>query len=164
MRWHPALAALCVALALVATACGGGSSPVQDYFRLVDQLNDTYEEETNRLNDELASLSEEEANLRGPDIIEQQFDAFGTFAAGLAALEPPAEVADAHGEAVQAAQAFLAVFRDLIGGLGDAPTLNELVPLLQREDFSDAGQRLREGCSNLAQIADDNGISVDLAC
>jgi hypothetical protein len=167
VRWHPALAALCVALALVATACGGGGgggSPLQDYFRQLDELDDNFDEETDRLNAELESLSEEEALRRGPDFVKEQFDAFGEFVDELAALVPPDQAADAHKNAVQAGQDFVGVYSSLLGQLDDAPTLDGFFSLFQREEFTNASRRFEEACSNLAQIAAENGITVDLAC
>jgi hypothetical protein len=173
VRRRPALAALCVALALVAAACGGGddrrpsgtSLPLGEYFQRLQAADDESEQRFDRLEAQLAeNLPEDQALALLKQVYPQQVAILKDLLGDTEALVPSAEVADAHDEAVDALRDFVDISEDTADQVADAQSLREVSERLSVEASSEANQRLIESCLALEQAGTANGMTIDLDC
>ena len=107
----------------------------------------------------------------------EQIEAFrGTFAAVLPVfqdfiddlddLDPPAEVADAHGDLVAGFADLIGGLEDLVDQLAEVESTAEFTELLLGPDsgFASAIGQLAVACLQLQSIANDNDIDANLEC
>ena len=165
-----ALLAAVMLLGAVAAACGGGGGggelSLEQYFDRVGSIVAGLEERTATLDQPLEQEFDSEAEQ-----IEALRDAFTSvrpvfqdFVDDLDDLDPPAEVADAHGELVAGFGDLMGDLEDLIDQLSEVESMAEFSELLLGPDsgFASAIGQLAAVCLQLQSIADDNDIEADL--
>jgi hypothetical protein len=169
------IVALLLSLGAVVTACGdddgdgnGGALTLDEYFEEAGALNDAFSEQGDELDvdmeEALAALEDEGEIL---DLFDQSFsdqlDNVRDFVNGLADLDPPAEVKDAHDEAVEAFRDFTDLLEDYLDDLGDAESFTDF-EVLDDTALNEANELVAAACLAVEEIAADNGIDVDLDC
>ena len=157
-------------LATVAGACGGGGSELslEQYFEQVDAIVAGLEQRTVVLGQALEESfdSEEEEIEAYRDNFTTVLPVYRDFGDDFDEMEPPAEVADAHGELVAGFASFLDGLETLIDQFAEVESASELSALLLDPDseLRSATGRFAAACLQLRSIADDNDIDVDLIC
>ncbi len=177
------------ALALIAAACGGSSSP-QDYFADLGSETRAYNESIAQLREDYgAALDEELSALReGSDLtdtaavdayfnqakevaIVKTADLFTdtgaelrTLIDALDALEPPDGLVPAHQDAVAAGEALAAAMPITIEAVRSLDSIENLQETIDASPFTVAAQRFGIACQNLEDAAKGAGIDVDLDC
>jgi hypothetical protein len=156
----------------VGTGCGGdgNASPTpEEYFRQVEALADSVGQQSDALGskweEDIAAVSSDEDRLeltRG--FYHDLFSLIGNFRDGLADIEPPKEVEEAHHDLVESADEFSSAWSEISAKVESAASEAELEELLTNDEFTAAGQRFEQACFELQRIADDSGIDVDLEC
>ena len=155
------IAALVLALGTIAAACGGGGAlSLQEYFQKLDAVQN----DAAARSEALGQPAQELQALR--DFSDEATALFSEVKGSLDDLEPPGEAQDAHKEMVAAFTEQLGLFRDLADKLADAKSLSEVQEELANlvTELDSVGERMEETCLALQQIADDEGIDVDLEC
>jgi hypothetical protein len=161
-----------VAVGAVATACGGGGNAgptPEEYFRQVEAIADGVGQQSEALGskweEDLAAVSSDQDRLeltRG--FYHDLFSLVGDFRDGLADIEPPKEVEEAHHDLVEIADEFSSAWSEISAKVESAASEAELEELLTNDEFAAVGQRFEQACFELQRIADDSGIDVDLEC
>jgi hypothetical protein len=161
-----------VAVAGAATGCGGGdggAATPEEYFRQVEALADGIGQQSEALGskweEDSAAVSSDQDRLeltRG--FYHDLFSLIGDFRDGLADIEPPKEVEEAHHDLVGIADEFSSAWSEISAEVESAASEAELEELLSNDEFAAAGQRFEEACVELQRIAVDSGIDVDLDC
>ncbi len=162
-------------LGAVVAACGGGGGgggggelSLEQYFDQVGAIVEGLEERTATLDQPLEQEFDSEAEQ-----IEAFRDAFTIvrpvfqdFVDDLDDLDPPAGVADAHGELVAGFANLMGGLEDLIDQLAEVESTAEFTELLLGPDseFGSAIGQLAVACLQLQSIADDNAIDADREC
>jgi hypothetical protein len=87
------------------------------------------------------------------------------FVARLRSLAPPPEAGEAHQEAVEAGEAAIEQFDQLVSRVAGADSVGEIEALID-DLFAEGGEfdRFSRTCEQLQQIADENGVDIDLRC
>lgn len=159
---------------VIISACGGGdgSLTLEEYLRRFDALGEDFLNDGDRLVEDVRQAEEDaETQEEEADILRNFWarvsDRYEEAIADMGGLEPPPEAREAHSE-------WLAVQReatDFVGGLNDraqrATSLDEIAELNSEFDgpiATDLSERGDAACLGLQDIADDNGIDVDLEC
>ena len=177
------IAALLLAFGAIAAACGGdgdgdgdgggdgggGALTLQEYFQRVEELDTALQAEEaaldERMEDDLASVTDEQDAL---DLVQDGFEAqlanIEDFVDDLDGLDPPAEVEDAHNEAVAAQRDFLDLFKDVLAQLGDIDSFDAVDELFGADDIAAAEERATQSCLAVEQIGVSNGFDVDFDC
>ncbi len=169
------IAALLLAFGAIAAACGGdgdgggGELTLEEYFQRVEELDTALQAGEaaldEQMEEDLASVTDEQDAL---DLVIDGFEAqlgnFEDFVDDLDRLDPPAEVEDAHNEAVAAQRDFLALFGDILGQLGDSDSFDAVDALFGTDEFAAAEERATQSCLAVEQIGVSNGFDVDLDC
>ena len=166
------LLGLMIALALAFGACGDGEKKdggdgaagpltLEQYFDKLQPLATKLDEDGNAL----------DQRIRGTLDIDEAKSVFGEyvtvlegFVDELETLEPPAQAQQAHDGAVAAGRAFAAEFQRAVDQGRDAETFEDLFAGAEGESFGAASEAFTATCFALEQVADDNGITVDLGC
>ena len=161
-------------LGAVAAACGGGDGggggelSLEQYFEQVDAIVAGLEQRTVVLGQALEESfdSEEEEIEAYRDNFTTVLPVYRDFGDDFDEMEPPAEVADAHGELVAGFASFLDGLETLIDQFAEVESASELSALLLDPDseLRSATGRFAAACLQLRSIADDNNIDVDLIC
>ncbi|MCH8902206.1 MAG: hypothetical protein IIC88_07885 [Chloroflexi bacterium] len=161
-------------LGAVAAACGGGDGSgggelsLEQYFEQVDAIVAGLEQRTVVLGQALEESfdSEEEEIEAYRDNFTTVLPVYRDFGDDFDEMEPPAEVADAHGELVAGFASFLDGLETLIDQFAEVESASELSALLLNPDseLRSATGRFAAACLQLKSIADDNDIDVDLIC
>lgn len=157
-------------LSLGAVACGdddgdgngngngnGGELTLADYFSELEPLSQTFDAGLNALNqgeslDEFVSFVEGSRSL------------VDDFVGDLDGLDAPAEVEEAHSEAVAAGQALVDMYDNAITVFDTVETVEDARLVLQGPGFVDARVRFAASCVALQGFADSNGLDIDMAC
>ncbi|MDZ4278247.1 MAG: hypothetical protein U1B78_03815 [Dehalococcoidia bacterium] len=149
---------------------GGGQLTLEEYFEELEQISKDVDDRAAELEDDF------DKSLDAADGDEEEVEAYLTFFdESLAALEdarddvdglsPPDEVEAEHGDFVEAADAAVEAFGELIDEAQDADSGSEIDELLvDDQSLADAGEELDDACFALQDIADDEDIDVDLDC
>lgn len=138
---------------------------MEQYFQRLDEVDNQAAERFDKLEGRLQpGLAPDEALDLVQELIPQQIAILRDLLEGMEELEPPAEVADAHQEAVDALRAFIDLSEDIRDQAAEAESFAEVTELLGSEESVAADQRLVETCQALEQVASDNGITIDLDC
>lgn len=143
------------------------SPEVAAYFRQLGTLADEY-----RTGGESLTLleldgygSDDEARAALTSFLNDGLTVIDAFVGGLDGLEPPAEVATAHDEAVAAGEGVITRFHELIDQAEGATSHEELaVVFTSLMSSAEAFSRFGSSCVALQQIADGYGLDVDLQC
>jgi len=162
-RYVLVVAAL-MAGSLLLSACGGGEEELDldEYFRRFEDITDAADTSMDRLVSEGV----------GEDI-EATRDYFDSFDAILRQalndvkdIHPPAEARAAHDEFVAGGAEMLASFEDFSDRLAEVESPSGLAALFAEPmpALDAAQQRVTDACLQLQEIADENGIEVDLEC
>lgn len=176
------LGLIAAAVALVATACSN-PMPLDEYAELLTTTTDGYVVESQNLSYDYQKAVEDGAReivASGADDAEEQVlilarqqtaqylgllsDAMLRYHAALSEMEPPGEVADAHGQFVDAVGAVLKALPAAKQGVEDAESLDEIQQALTASGFADGQFRWTATCSSLEQSIKDAGQAVNLRC
>jgi hypothetical protein len=165
-----AAAALLVGLATFGVACSNGSSALtlEEYFQKLDKIqNDTdatfaTQEASTGEPAEDASGEELASFLR--DSATSSVDILRAAAADVDDLEPPDEVADAHGDIVAAINGLVAALDGVADSIPDTLTSAEADALFNSDELDAVDEQFVAACTALEALAADNNITVDLAC
>lgn len=158
------IAGIALAGATFAIACGddGGELTLQEYFDKLQEIDDENQTRSEEIDQELEALGEEDFD-KARDLLKEQADEFDRFVNEIEGLEPPAEAADAHDEAVEALRALVAEFKKANDAIEDADSFEDADAAFSEVDFSQF-DRASEACRQLEAIAADNDITTDLNC
>ena len=160
-------------LALLPAACSGGVS-IEEYFDGLESATTSLDVELDAIEAEfnggLLEINFEatgaEANLIGlfQTSMSSTAASFRSLLAGLERLDPPAEVAASHADAVAAGRRLLASYEERTEELAAIAELADIDAYAQ--SLADDGARLRfaESCRDLQTQADLAGVMVDLGC
>ncbi len=160
-------------LSTVAAACGGsggssGELSLEQYFEQVAAIFAGLEQRTVALGQALEQSfdSEEEEIEVSRDAFITVLPVYRDFGDDLDEMEPPAEVADAHGELVAGLANLADGLEDLIDQFAEVESASEFSALLLDPDseLRSATERFAAACLQLRSVADDNDIDVDLIC
>ena len=162
-------AALLLAFAATAVACGDDSLTLEEYFQQLEALTATAEERGAEFQDAFdaqvdAVASEEEWLAVLEDAFTKSQLIFTTFADGLTELNPPAVVEELHNEFVDVSAELLASLEEVLNELDLDSVANLFDGLLEESGANQAGERFDKTCAALQDIADENEIDVDLDC
>jgi hypothetical protein len=141
---------------------GGDSAALEEYFELLDEAENSYRTVSDEASDALSdpSTTVDEA----ADVIADIKDAIDGFVVALEDIEPAAETQAAHEETIAGFQAVSGLLEELLPTMEDAETLEEALAPLNTEEFASISTSLDATCNALQEIADTNGIEVDLGC
>ena len=153
--------------ALGLAACdddGDDELSTEEYFRRLQELEDRFEDRSDEIDEAIGDVFDAELTDETREDIEQYLadasDAIDDYREDLDDLDPPEEAEDAHERAVEGAEELRETFEDWRDRLEDADSVEELF-----EDADiDALERLSDACSDLEELAQDNGIDVELNC
>lgn len=166
------LFAMCLA---VLSACGGGDGgelSLEEYFQQVETIVDDFGGQIAALGDpfEADVDSDEERTELIRDYTRAAAALWRDSVEDFRDMEPPAEVAAAHDEAVEARDDRAEFAQDLaeqLEGVGSAAELEAWFTEARREHedaLASAAERSEQACLELQRIADDSGIDVELQC
>ena len=145
----------------------GGELTLEEYFQRLDATFQDADERGEALGDPGGIVGDPQLSL------EQKRDAvtafFNEFLAiitdvtgNVEALDPPAEVEDAHSDLLTALRGFQQSAPGAIDKVDTAQSESEFEAL--GEEFHSGGEGLEPACLALQAIADQNNIAVDLQC
>lgn len=168
-----ALATIGLALALFSSACNGdgddGGSDgdgdplsLEEYFAQVQEADSSFSSSTDELGEQFEELSADQVS-EAADLLDQQLSLLSDFADELDAIEAPEEVAELHDETVDALRGYAEVFGPAVDEFREAPTIDEGFASFAEVDQATL-ETAQGNCLELAQIAADNSIEVDLSC
>lgn len=161
------IVALLLAVGAIAVSCGDSNElTLEEYLRRIEALSDQADERFEPLVEALNQEFDAE-----PDRLEATREFFRAdipivrdFLEGVDDLEPPAEVEGPHEETVAAGAEFLEILEDFTDRITGVESTSELEELLDDPELEAASGRFEEPCFALQDIADANGIDVDLKC
>ena len=165
--------ALLLSLAIIAGACGGGKEiTLQEYFQRIDKAQDDFAgrsgEQSDKLNEALTTASSEEKGIAAwRDAYGETITIVRDFVDALEDIDPPAEAKEAHKELTSALADAADLLQELRDKLADAQSTSDLEKLFTGDfeaKFTAVGGRIDQACFALQGTADQNSISVDLAC
>ena len=164
------IAVALLGLGALAAACSEESGlSLEEYFQRVDAVFADRDERVQALQDR-GDFPESQSEEEIAGYLRQSFEGLASIASDfhsdLDQLEPPAEAEDAHNELVAAVEPIPALFE---GVAGQVPTTLTREASEQYDPFpggegTEPLMRLDEACAALQTIADDNQITIDLAC
>ena len=148
---------------------GGGELTLAEYFSALEPLSQGYATDLETLD------SDAEQEFEGTESDDEQIEVFvnfvedtrsttDDFVGDLDGLNAPAEVADAHSEAVSAGQELVEMYDNAITVLDLSETFVDATLVLEGPGFVDSQDRFAAACVDLQGIADSNALDVDLAC
>ncbi len=148
---------------------GGVELTLADYFSELEVLSQGY------ASDLVALDADAEAEVERTDSDEEAVEVFvkfvgnmraatDNFVGRMGALNGPAEVEGAQGEAVTAGQAVIDMFDNAITVLDTVDTFVDATLVLEGPGFTDAQDEFGAACVALQGIADDNGFDIDMNC
>lgn len=162
-----------IAAALAAAAaisCGGGpSASLTEYFGDLEAVNTDTRSRQIQADSEfdavLSSSSYSNAVREGfASYLAEQRDIALLYADRASELDPPEEARDLHAAAIAAYLDFAETIDGVIGTVGQARTLDQLVGALGNTEAIEAAAMTSAACLALQQLADDKGVSVNLKC
>ncbi len=174
------IAALLLAFGVFAVACDGSSDntsgellTIEEYFQRHEALSHEVAERGGDVQaqfaDEAESADSQEERFEPfleayQDFVNESLTIFTGFVDGIRDLDPPAELADAHKEFVEAGDDNLAAAQNLVDQVEAVESEADFDALSEDGNAAEAGIRFNDACLALQDIADENGIDVDLAC
>jgi hypothetical protein len=158
------IAALLLACAGAGAGCNddGDALTLEEYYERVAELDDEATAELDRTSGLLDELDEQQFD-EARDLLRQQLAAFEGFADGLADLDPPSEVEDAHGEATEGLAEFTEAYGEALDELEGIDSIEEAAGVFEDLDRGGA-ERAGDACRSLEETAAANDIDVDLSC
>ncbi len=156
---------LLVALGTIAAACDDDDGlTLEEYFQQVEALDEELDERVEALDFPEEFASEEEDALAFKDFFAAVVPILAELVDAIDDLDPPAEVEDAHNETVDSGREFVADADELTNELADVGSSSELEELFDDPEYVAASDRFDQACFALQDIADANGIDVELTC
>ncbi len=162
-----ALFLIAAALLALVAACGGGGGQeltLEEYFEQVEALDEELDERAEALEFTEEFASEEEDALAFQDYFAAVIPILAEFVDAIDDLGPPAEIEDAHEEVVDSGRDFVADAEELTNELADVGSSSELEEVFDDPEYEAASDRFLQACFALQDIADANGIDVELTC
>lgn len=157
---------------LIATACAESSTAPanQAYFQRVEAFFQTYDSRIEEVKNEFEPqlpLATTPADVE--DILREQLRtalvAYAAFEDGLAALAPPTDMTNEHGELLERVSSLAVVYEEELRRLDEGTeTTDRLKREEQRNQVTQAVNALSAQCRTLQEIADSEGVGVDLVC
>lgn len=172
-RFLPLFVGVLTLLASLA-ACGGSSDAeplmLPEYFERLEVLDAEFD----RRNDEVAQQFDAlftdavSGDAERVELLEDAFaettEVIGDFVRELDNLDPPAEAAAAHAEAVATGESFVAEMEDAADAIAEAADASAAFDAADAVFTSDAFDRFDATCISLQDVADERGIDIDLDC
>lgn len=169
------IAVMVLAFGAIAAACGDGGDgggdelTLEEYFQRLETIGQDYDDAGSALNQEMeakfdAAAPEDEQIALFRDFLDEALPLVSDFVNDLDDLSPPAAAADAHNDAVEAGQDLVGMFENVIVVADEATLFADAAALLDAPGFTEASDSFTNACLALQEIADDNGIDVDLRC
>lgn len=156
-------------LGTLAAACGDGGEQLtlEEYFQQLEAIFQDADERGQTLGDPGEIVGDPQSSL------EQKRDAVAAFfteflaiiadvTGDVEALDPPAEVGDAHSDLLAALRGFQQSAPAAIDKVDTVQSESEFEAL--GEEFHSGGVGFEPACAALQAIADQNNIAVDLQC
>ncbi|MCH8161365.1 MAG: hypothetical protein IIB88_05670 [Chloroflexi bacterium] len=136
---------------------GGGELTLAEYFSALEPLSQAFDADVDLLDageslDEFVGFVEDSKSL------------VDDFVGDLEGLNAPAEVADAHSEAVSAGQELVEMYDNALTVLDLSETVEDAQLVLQGPGFLGSQARFAASCVALQGIADSNGLDIDMRC
>lgn len=182
--------ALALAGAILLAACSGGELTPQAYFDTLNAQTEVYQESLDTLRDEYGdelsseldtlhdgtdfsdtsavdgyfSQSKEVAIVKTADLFSDSAAALRILLDEIEALDPPADLAREHGDAVAAGEALLAAMPLTIEAIRSLDAIDDLTETIEATPYFVANQRFGVACESLETAAVDEGIEIDLSC
>ncbi len=163
-------AAMLLTFGAFAAACGGDGGPsLEEYFSEIEPITDDLVARRAALQPEASAArdpaaSEEESSAAAQRLFEGTATIYSDSSHGLGGIDPPAEAEDAHIELVVGFAAVEAECHDAADGAAEVESRSEITELLRGCESVDAFARVRAPCRALEDLAEDNGIQVNLNC
>ncbi len=163
----PVAVSLLVLGALAAACDGDDGLTLEEYFQKVEALDEELDERAEALAlefpEEFASEEEEVSAIQG--FFAAAVPILAEFVDAIDDLDPPAEIEDAHEEVVDSGRDFVTEAEELTNELADVGSSSELsLEVFDDPEYEAASDRFLQACFALQDIADANGIDVDLTC
>jgi hypothetical protein len=157
-----------VVLAIVAAACGGGGLSLEEYFTKMDDLQSSYEQQSQDFQTEVqtalqGATSQEEELAVFKEYLEKSLTAADDQLGEFEALDPPSEAASEHTDLIEAGKAIRSALADVIDRYEEFVSFEEVSQFFTT-DLAEVGQRGTDACNALESVAKDNDIQVDLNC
>ena len=172
-----------LALATAAAACGGdgGRLTLEEYFERFAAIQERMEalvEEADTSQPAVTvtpatpgaataeAASDQEQIDAQLEPLAASLPVLADFTEALVGIDPPAEVEDLHNEFVDMLREVTAINQDIVDQLEDAASSSDLEEVVEstRPQFIRVLERGARVCSELQEVADANGIDVDLGC
>jgi hypothetical protein len=161
------LGGLLLTLGVLAGACGGGGDDeggLEEYLQQLEASLQDIRGQFDPLEAEFPQAFVEPEDTRGAlnaiaEVTAESHDA-------LDEIEPPEEARQAHSEFLDSAAAYQGFLEDVVGQLAGMDSMAEVEQVLAENASELDAARVRSGaaCNGLQDIADENGIAVDLGC
>ncbi len=159
---------LLLVVAIIGLACGGdGELTLEEYFGQVEALDEETEAQTEALGfPEEQEFASEEQIEAFRDFFEGSVRFLSTFKTSLQDIDPPAAVEVDHNEVLDAGGKFVNLLQGVQVRLADVESTSELEALFEEKDpeIEAARDRFDQACLDLEEIAQANGIVVNLRC
>jgi len=164
-RFVPSVLMALLVLVLFA-ACGGDDEIALDvYFAEIEVMDDDFRERTIAIDFGGGEGTDEDALRAGRASIESTADILSDFVNDLDTLTPPSVAAMEHEDSVRAGRDLVQRYVDLLERLSGADSIKEFGDLLvENNDLGPAVTRFQVACASLAEVAAENGITVDFNC
>ena len=171
-----ALVALLLILGSIATACdggdgGGGGLTLEEYFRRVDSLGESSDDDRDKWLAEYEEATDEaETEEEFLEAFREFFGRYIELTAGLVAdlesIDPPSEVKDAHEELVAAEAEAVDLLEELNERAQRAESVFDVEDVITEFELtaSHFSDRYEPECLALQAIADNSSIDIDLDC
>jgi hypothetical protein len=156
-----------LAVTVLAAACGDDDAAltVEEYFTQVEAAGNEFASRGDAADAELTESEDPVADAKR--IIPEFADILADFVDVLEGITPPEEVAEAHDAAVEAGRDALDALRDASEAVADVDDLGGLVEFFEgpaMTAFNEAGGQFEASCSDLQDVAAEQGLDVDLRC
>ena len=148
---------------------GGGELTLAEYFSDLEPLSQGYASDLDTLDEEAGEKfegtgSDDEQIEVFVDFVKDTRSTTDDFVSDLDGLNAPAEVEDAHSEAVIAGQELVDMYDNAITVLDLSETFEDATLVLEGPGFVDSQERFAAACVALQGIADSNGLDIDMSC
>lgn len=163
---------LLLTLGVLAGACDGGDGGddgddergLEEYFQQLETSFQSIQGRFDTLEDEFPQAFIEPAATR--DALDAIAEVTGESRDALGEIDPPDEARQAHNEFLDSTASFQQFMEEVAGQLAGIESATEMEQVLAEYESQLEAARARGGaaCNALQDIADENGIVVDLGC
>ncbi len=167
--WLAFLAGLGLAVAALANACGGGGGGLsaEEYFRKLEAIaNETQQQESaaQPSEEEAANLTLDEQKETGIELLNAFASITDDAAKKTDELNPPNDIQEEHDNLVAEAQNLAQTLSDFAAEAEDIPPEGVEEFFNSRVFVQSTFAAFDQACLALQQIADDEGVGVNLNC